>query len=350
MISTKTSLKNTQRQLMNLTPSSCFSRLSRAALAIAGAAALPLFSVGSAFADAPPSVSAQGVPTAPPAPPAQPYSLPWQLRPAAAATVFRSDTSVALYSAGANEGHTVSTMLLGSYKVTPELAPMIRLGLTENQQPGPQLGTGYVFLNPIVGATYAKRFGDYRAAAFLGVTVPVGTGGAKPAGASDIAAMEHNNALNAGIRARSAMDNAMFAVNYTTGIAGLDAAYVANKLTVQVEATLLQLFRVRNSDSMLSTESTRTNFTAGVHVGYFVIPMLSLGGELRHQRWLSTPASVRANPVTRDTTTLAVGPRFHIKVGEKSWIRPGISYTFALDKPLTTADYHIFQLDIPVSL
>ena len=81
----------------------------------------------------------------------------------------------------------------------------------------------------------------------------------------------------------------MFAVNYMTGIAGVGFAYVDHKFTAQVEATVLQLFRVRGDHAAARTDSTRTNATAGLHLGYFIIPQLSLGGELRYQRWLSTP-------------------------------------------------------------
>src|SRR3954454_12983040 len=77
--------------------------------------------------------SANVAPAAAPAPPPPPYSLPWQLRPVAAANVVRSDTSVAFYDNGMGaKGNTVATMLLGSYKVTPALAPMVRLGFVQN--------------------------------------------------------------------------------------------------------------------------------------------------------------------------------------------------------------------------
>src|SRR5580765_6130552 len=53
-------------------------------------------------------------PAAAPTPPPPPYSIPWQLRPVAAANVVRSDTAVAFYDNGAGaSGSTVATMLLG---------------------------------------------------------------------------------------------------------------------------------------------------------------------------------------------------------------------------------------------
>ena len=62
------------------------------------------------------------------------------------------------------------------------------------------------------------------------------------------------------------MDNAMFAVNYMTGIVGAGFGFISNGFTAQVEATLFQLFRVRGNDMTASApDSTRTNSTAGLH-------------------------------------------------------------------------------------
>jgi hypothetical protein len=296
------------------------------------------------------SGEAAPAPAAPPAPP--PYSLPWQLRPAAAATVLRSDTAFAFYEnpVSKNGGSTIASMLLGSYKLTPEFAPLIRLGLSSNSPPegamtpaGVKLESKASFLNPVVGGTYVFKLSpDFKLAAFLGLTVPVGSGGGdKP----DPSVAEANRA---GIYARSAMDNAMFAVDYFTIFPGFDVAYIAHGVTVQVEATLLELLRVRGKGTPPGMESSRTNFTTGLHVGYFFIPQLSAGAELRYQRWLSTPASVKAVPPSRDTTTVALGVRAHFKVSDTIWIRPGIAYARGLDDPMDAANYNILQLDIPV--
>lgn len=289
---------------------------------------------------APPAATAVASPqpaTPPPAPPPPPYSLPWQLRPVGATTVVRSDSTVAFYD-GANgtSGSTVATMLLGSYKLTPHWAPLVRVGFVQNTAPG-AAPDGQSFVNPIVGATYAHPAGPFRVAGFFGVTVPVGMGSTGSPANSGAA-----GANAAGIQARSGMDNAMFAVNYFTVIGGADAAYIGHGFTAQVEVTVLQLTRVRTSTG----DSSRTNSTAGLHLGYFLIPQLSLGGELRYQRWLSDAAPVVANPVNREMVTVAVGPRAHFKVG-KSWFRPGISYARGLDKPLTTAKYNMVQIDLP---
>src|SRR6187397_977069 len=93
--------------------------------ALAALCALSCVQAASAFAQATVDASAAGAPPGAepaPAPPPPPYSIPWQLRPAAAATVVRSDTAMAFYEnpATGESGTTVASMLLGSYKITPE--------------------------------------------------------------------------------------------------------------------------------------------------------------------------------------------------------------------------------------
>lgn len=281
-----------------------------------------------------------------------------------AATVLRSDTSFASYEniKSHKSGFTVASMLLGSYKLTDSFAPMIRLGLVSNSPPagltttpvppataGKPIDSGFELINPVVGGTYALKLGsDFKFAAFVGATIPIGTGGGdKPAPAD-------SEAVTRGLWARSAMDNAMFAVNYFTIFPGVDFAYVAHGLTLQVEATLFQLERVRGDKNAANKDADRTNFTTGIHAGYFFIPQLSAGVELRHQRWLSTPSTIKGakTPYTedtlRDTSTFAFGLRGHVKLGDKIWLRPGLSYALPLDNPMAKQKYGIVQLDIPV--
>ncbi len=295
---------------------------------------------------------------APPPPP--PYSLPWQLRPAAAASVVRSDTAFAFYEnpASGESGTTVASMLLGSYKLTPEFAPMVRLGVVDNSPPdgamtaaGAPLDSAFNFVNPVVGGTYVFKLSPaFRLAAFLGLTLPIGGGG------GDMPDPANAQANARGILARSAMDNAMFAADYFTVFPGVGFAYVDHGLTVQVEATLLQLFRVRG-DAIPANDASRTNFTAGLHIGYFIIPQLSAGAELRHQRWLSTPGTIEAGvamrteddeDMLRDTTTFAIGLRGHFKLSDTLWLRPGLAYARGLDDPMDAQGYDIVQLDVPL--
>jgi hypothetical protein len=306
---------------------------------------------------APPATvaAAAAAPAAAPTPP-PPYSVPFQLRPLAAANVIRLDSATAFYKdpANGNTGHTTAAMLLFSYKVSPHLAPLVRLGYTDNTPPTPTAAApaGSSFLNPILGVTYSNAVNHIRLAPFLALTLPIGQGG------GDTPDPGAATADKAGISARSAMDNAMFAVNYMAGIAGFGAGYVGSGLTVQAEATLLQLFRARGSTAASSLDSTRTNSTAGLHLGYFVIPALSVGAEARYQRWISTPHKRVQNAMgmasvvpfadaDMDNVTAALGLRGHFKMGKTMWLRPGLSYTRGLDAPLKTASYNIVQIDVP---
>ena len=126
-------------------------------------AAVPAAPESAAAAPAATAVAAANVgPATTPAPPPPPYSLPWQLRPVAAVNVVRSDTAVAFYDNGMGAtGSTVATMLLASYKVTPSLAPMVRLGLSQNDAPAAGMD-GTSFINPVMGATYATKIGAIR--------------------------------------------------------------------------------------------------------------------------------------------------------------------------------------------
>lgn len=285
-----------------------------------------------------------------PAPP--PYSVPWQLRPIVAPSVIRSETSFAFYEDKAGGGGaTIASLLTASYRIpgtgpaSAGLAPMVRAAfVTDDPAPGNRTRGGATFVNPLVGAAYAiKLDGGLRLNAFFGATIPVGGGGGDKPFAGSV------NSRAKGLNARAQLDNALFAVNDFTVIPGVGAAYVKDGLTVQIEATLLHLMRVRGD--AVQREASKTNMTAGLHVGYFFVPELSVGTELRYQRWLNAPFAVEKDPTdaTRDTLTLALGPRAHIKLGELRF-RPGVSYQRGLDKPLAAAtpNYHIVQVDLPL--
>jgi hypothetical protein len=323
------------------------------------APAEPVASPAPAVESAPTTVTPAeaAAPTAPP-----PYALPFQLRPVAVSNVVRSDTAIAFYENPTthNGGTTVASMLLGSLKLTDSFGVLLRLGVVGNSPPDGAKATtpkGMValegktnFINPVIGGTYSWKLGsDFKLAAFLGVAVPVGMGGGNTPNPSSA------EANNRGVLARSALDNAMFAVNYLTLFPGVDFAYVAHGLTVQAEATLLQLMRVRGSENAANKDSARTNFTAGLHVGYFFIPQLSVGAELRHQRWLSTPSTIKGAtmPYTedelRDNTTWALGLRGHFKFGDKFWLRPALAFAMPFDNPMSKQKYKVLQIDVPFS-
>ncbi len=287
-----------------------------------------------------PAAAQTAAATAPAVPP-PPYSLPWLLRPVASVNVVRLDSVLANYegtTTGAG-GQTFVESLVLSYRIQPQLALVGRVSWVDNSPPSGAPGGG--FSNGLAGVSWVRPLSrGYRLALFGASTIPFGAGGGDSPDAGDLGAMTR------AIPARSAMDNALFAVNYWTVIGGVGFARVTGGLTTQAEVTVLQLTRVRGPESQ---DASRTNFTAGLHLGHFLSPRMSVGAELRLQRWLSDAAPVRANPEARETVTAAIGPRFHFKIGKRHWTRPGLSYSRALDQPLRAQGYDIFQLDVPIS-
>jgi hypothetical protein len=291
-------------------------------------------------------VEAAAPPPAAAKPKPPPYSLPWQLRPVAPGNVVRLDTAFGFYEnpTTGNAGSAQATSLLGSYKIIPNLAVVARVGLVHNsppEAPEPSPSSATSILNPVLGGLYGIKLSpDFKLGLFLGLALPVGSGGGTNPN------VDKATANAAGISTRSSMDNAMFAVNYFTIFPGVDLAFVRGGFTAQVEATILQLMKTRGPDS---ADESNTNFTTGLHVGYFVLPIFSLGAEIRHQRWLSTPSSLTTTPAARDTTTVAFGPRFHFKFSDSVWFRPGIALALPLDDPMKKNDFKIAQLDLPLS-
>ena len=74
-----------------------------------------------------------------------------------------------------------------------------------------------------------------------------------------------------------------------------------------------------------------------------------MGAGIRLQRWLTDTAPVRNDPAARLQLTLGIGPRLHLKLAGKRWLRPGISYTRAFDDAMAKKRYGIVQLDAPLS-
>jgi hypothetical protein len=291
--------------------------------------------------DGPPTVGAAvAAPLPSPPRPPPPYSLPFQLRPVAPGSVVRSDTTLAAYEMPDGSGTTVASTFLAAYKVSPTMAPLFRFAAVNDN---PATGSGATTMsNPLFGLLYGKPLAPaVKLGLFGAITLPVGSGGGDT---PDAVAVATNRA---GLVARSSMDNALFAVNDWALIGGADLAYVKGGLTVQAEFTVFQLTRVRGDE--VQPDSHKTNFTSGLHAGYFATPWLSLGAELRYQRWLSTPKAVAndATGATRDNLTAAAGVRGHIKLSGKRWLRPGIAYTRPLDDPMSGRGYDIIQVDVP---
>lgn len=268
-------------------------------------------------------------------PAAAPYALPWQLRPAIPGNVARLEDTLAFHDGGT----TNVTMGLVSYKVHSSVALLARWGFVNDF---PEIGNSRGGVsNPLVGAVWGfSPVPEWKIAAALMATIPVGSGG------GNTPDLENAAAVRAGIYNRSSMDNALFATNDFTVIPGIDVAYVKGGFTFQAEATLLQLTRVRGDQ--VQPDSSKTNFTSGLFAGYFIIPELSLGAELRYQRWLSTPVAVSLNSDLRDVMTGAFGVRGHFKVASVV-LRPGVSLSGAFLGVPAKQNYLIGQFDLPVS-
>jgi hypothetical protein len=263
------------------------------------------------------------------------YSAPWALRPAIAPTIVRLDTALAFQ----DHARAYVPTLLAGYSFLKDAGAYVRGALVYNAPE--QGGSGAVIADPIVFGLYTPKIApELRLALFLGFTAPIGGGGGNSASA------ESRNNVKAGPYTRSAMDNALFAVNDFVATAGAGLAYIAHGLTLQAEATILELVRVRGGQ--FQADDKKTNLTAGLHAGYYFGDILSVGAELRYQRWLTTPVAVDKDPAARDALTVAVGPRANFFVANGVVMRPGVSYAHPLDDPMKAAGYKIVQIDIPV--
>lgn len=295
---------------------------------------------------------ADGAPVA--APPKPKYSLPWGLRPGIAPTVLRSDTSLVLSDP---QGNAVASTLTGGYRIIPNLGVYARAALTYSspaQPPAtmampmpPKVESATAFSNPLVFGLYTPKVTDgLWVPLFLGATAPIGSGGGNDQDVPKYKAQAQ------GLWARSAMDNALFAVNYFTVAGGAGVVWIRDRLTVQAEFTVLELFRARGDKKLptgkkLEVDDTRTNSTLGLHVGYAVIDLLTLSAELRYQRWLSEPAAVELDPTKRDQMTAGIGARVNLPVG-KVTVRPGIAYFHPIDNPMADWESRILTFDVPV--
>jgi hypothetical protein len=277
----------------------------------------------------------------PPPPPPPPYSAPWLLRGATVGNSVRLDETLAYYEDPTTEasGTSAVTNLYASRKLGARWAGLLRQAWIHNSAAvGP---SGSAFSNMMLGVSYVRPVGGpWRVTGFTGTALPIGTGSGDDPDPGDSAAVA------SAAPARSAMDNTLWAVNYWGFFLGGGAARITPALTVQFEFTIMQTFRTRGPETQ---DDARTNLTTGLHLGHFFSPRFSLGGELRMQRWLSDAAPALRNPSARDQFTFGIGPRFHFKVGKKSWLRPGVSYSRALDKPMTDSSYDIIQIDAPFS-
>lgn len=269
------------------------------------------------------------------------YALPWTMRPATAPTLLRLDASLSF----ANTGFTAVTLLTGGYAFIPATLGLYgRAGVVHQS---PQTGAAAtVMSNPIVFGLYTPLVAPgWRLAIFAGVALPLGGGGGDDASADSL------RTVRAGIPARSAMDNALFAVNYLTPTVGVGVAYVKHGFTAQAEVTLLQLIRVRGESR--DADAMRTNFTAGLQVGYLITQWLTASAEFHYQHWLYNPSldPTALNPAGKPPgqASLEIGLRANLPLSRTILARPGIAFGFPLGGPMETSEHRILHLDFPVA-
>jgi hypothetical protein len=274
----------------------------------------------------------------PPAP--QPYASPFIGRSVNPGNGARFDMTNAPLTKDGTNGVATAMLVSGSYKITEAAAVGLKLGVDRVGMTGADTKVG--FLNPSVSGMYAWRLGrSFRLATSLTTWLPLGSGGGN-SGDPDLVTAHKAAAL-----ARSAVENATFGVNdFTVGYA-VDFAYVDHGVTAQLGAQLTTGFRARGAD--VQSDAYKVNSTYGLGVGYFLVPELSLGAELRYQRYVSTPSAVEKDPTARQNLSAAGGVRTHFALGKGVWMRPGLSYGHGLVGPIEKNGYHLVQLDVPFS-
>lgn len=266
-----------------------------------------------------------------PASPPPPYVVPFFLRPMPAVNVGRLDTVLAPHD---RIGPAASGLALDVVQVATVGARLFdwaqivaRTGWDWTSDPG------WVGLsNLVLAANLSWRFETaFRLAVFAALDLPTGTDAS-------------GSQVHASARvARLALDNALFVTDHVGGIIGAGFGYVDHGWTIQLDATLLVFGRAEGTG-----DEAVVNSTFGLLVGYFVVPELSVAGEIHHQHFVSDPAAVAAQPELRSQTSATLGLRAHAQLGQGVWLRPGVSWSVGFDPPMSADAWQVFQLDVPV--
>lgn len=278
-------------------------------------------------------------PTQPTAVAAPPVVAPFGLRGLGVGTSVRIDQTFAPYNV-ADKGYFESVHFVSaSLKVSDTFALSLRTGVDRYGPSGESTTSG--FLNTALGVQGATKLGRwFRFAASSGVVLPTANGGGNTPDASVAAAHK------AGTLVRAFMAGSMFAANDLNIPLGVDFGFVARGFTAQLETGFSAGFRVRGE--LVQADSTKVNSTSGLLVGYYVVPEVSIGGELWYQRYLTTPAAVEKDPSQRDNLSVAGGVRATVK-GAGATFRPGVSYGVGLRGQVSDKHVHMVQIDLPVS-
>jgi hypothetical protein len=272
-----------------------------------------------------------------------PYSLPFVLRGIIPATTVRAETMLGETSVNGAKASTVLQYLTASYAFIPTASAFARMGFVDYNPPAGSASTA--FSNLTLGGLWGVNLPPiFRFGAVGGVILPTGQGQGNTPSAAETAA------ISAGNLTRFRYEGAAFGSNYLSPFVGADVAVVTGGLTVQVEATLSPLVRVVGSAPTVP-DGEQTVLTAGLHIGYFLVPQLSLGVDLHDHSFISSVAAVTANKIPGSVVALAGGPRVHIKLGASVWLHPGIAYSHSfgeLTASISAPAYNVVQLDIPI--
>lgn len=128
-------------------------------------------------------------------------------------------------------------------------------------------------------------------------------------------------------------------------------AWIHEGLTIQLDLTLL--YAIGSRAPVRERYDDSTNFVGQLWVGYAALPWLTLGAELRHQRFVDAPAPIRGadaampdGPTQAYQTSLAGGVRLRIPLGSVTLLLAA-SYARGLDGWMWAHDDNVFQLDLP---
>jgi hypothetical protein len=269
------------------------------------------------------------------------YVLPFQLRSVSPRTGVRIDTIVAPYRYEGMSALETVVFFSGQLRLLKYFSLQARWGFDDNRVGnGDRNRSGFV--NPSLGATLAFPVGHlFRFAASTSVGLPLATGGGDGTDVDGVF-LQRQGAL-----ARSSMDNNAFAANDLGFPTGLSLAFVHRGITAQMDGTIIASGRVKGTGT--AGDGAKVNSTFGLFLGYFLIPELSVGMELRYQYYLLPPSIVDLDPSARDNLTAGAGARIEIELSDSTRVRPGVCLSTGLSGYVEQQSFRMVQFDIPIT-
>lgn len=268
--------------------------------------------------------------------PPERYDWTFRARPVEVASFARLDMGMQTSSEedGSRHAYGMTQLFSVGIAATEWLVPFVRGGWAFSHDVVDAEGS--IFANLELGASAIARISrEVRVGGHLSVFLPVGSGQGGTLGPEQRAQSE-------GVRTRMGIDAPIFTTSYLGFAGAISVAYVHEGLSAQLELGLEPLARTAGlgDDAALAV-------MGAVHVGYFVIPELSLAVELTHHQWAFQRPTNGAPPDA--ITSVLVGARAHATIGSVA-VRPGVSYSRALGGFMEAADYHVLQLDLLIEL